>query len=290
MKTKSRRFDWPLYGWIGLGLLLCSWILNWSLTGLRTHILFFPLWLGYCLFIDACVFKRKKTSLITRSLKYYIFLFFISAPAWWLFELINLRTENWLYTGREHFNNLEYFLHASLNFSTVLPAVFGTAEFVSTFKWIKQLKKGPIISTNRASTVILFILGWLMLVCLLIWPRYFYPCVWLSVYFLIDPLNTWLKNRSLIQYTHLCDWRPVLSLWCGCLICGFFWEMWNFYSFPKWIYQVPFVDFFHIFEMPVLGYLGYLPFSLELFALYHLVILIVKEAGDREYIQIVPAN
>ncbi len=43
----------------------------------------------------------------------------------------------------------------------------------------------------------------------------------------------------------------------GCLICGFLWEMWNFYSYPKWIYDIPFVDFWRIFEMPVFGYGGY---------------------------------
>lgn len=58
------------------------------------------------------------------------------------------------------------------------------------------------------------------------------------------------------------------QLWAGCLLCGFFWEFWNYYSSPKWIYEVPFVDFWHLFEMPLLGYLGYLPFALELYALY----------------------
>ena len=35
------------------------------------------------------------------------------------------------------------------------------------------------------------------------------------------------------------DWRPWMSLWLGGLLCGFFWEMWNLWSFPKWIYHVP---------------------------------------------------
>jgi hypothetical protein len=48
--------------------------------------------------------------------------------------------------------------------------------------------------------------------------------------------------------------------------------MWNFLSYPKWIYHVPFVGFLHVFEMPLLGYLGYIPFSWELFALYHLIV------------------
>ena len=47
--------------------------------------------------------------------------------------------------------------------------------------------------------------------------------------------------------------------------------MWNYYSYPKWIYHVAWGGWFHIFEMLLLGYGGYLPFALELYALYHLV-------------------
>jgi hypothetical protein len=54
-------------------------------------------------------------------------------------------------------------------------------------------------------------------------------------------------------------------------MCGFFWEMWNFFSYPKWVYHIPFFDFLRVFEMPILGYGGYIPFALELFALYHLL-------------------
>jgi hypothetical protein len=62
--------------------------------------------------------------------------------------------------------------------------------------------------------------------------------------------------------------------------------MWNFYSYPKWVYRVPFVNFWHIFEMPLLGYLGYLPFALELFALYHLVIGLLKRDDLRSFVQV----
>ena len=72
------------------------------------------------------------------------------------------------------------------------------------------------------------------------------------------------------------------------MICGLFWEMWNYHSYPKWVYQVPFVGFLHIFEMPLLGYGGYLPFSLELFALYHLAVGLLKPRRGEEYIQISP--
>ena len=121
---------------------------------------------------------------------------------------------------------------------------------------------------------------------LLIWPRYFYTFVWLSVYFILEPINVWINNRSLFQNAKSGDWRPVWSLWLGCLTCGLLWEFWNFWSYPKWVYTTPYVQFAHIFEMPVIGYLGYLPFSMELFALYHIVFYLVKKSKS-SYIEIV---
>ena len=68
------------------------------------------------------------------------------------------------------------------------------------------------------------------------------------------------------------DWRPWISLWAGALVCGFFWELWNFWSYPKWIYHVPYVGVAKVFEMPLLGYLGYFPFAMELWLLAHLLL------------------
>jgi hypothetical protein len=84
------------------------------------------------------------------------------------------------------------------------------------------------------------------------------------------PGHAWLGYRTLLDFTRSRDWRPVVALCVGCLTCGLFWEMWNYWSYPKWTYQVPFVGVLEVFEMPVLGYGGYLPFALELHALYHL--------------------
>src|SRR5262245_58348128 len=87
----------PVHGWIGLALLAVVWPLNWSLEGNRTHLLFAPLWLGYILTVDACVVRRAGSSILTRSPALFVQLFLLSAPGWWLFELINARLENWEY-------------------------------------------------------------------------------------------------------------------------------------------------------------------------------------------------
>jgi hypothetical protein len=264
-----RRF--PLHGWTGLILIAVFWPINWFLPGLRTNWAFFPLWLGYSLTMDGLVFVRRGSSLFKRSWKRYIGLFLISMLGWWLFEVLNERVHNWSYDGIGILSQPIYFLEATLSFSTVIPAVFGASELIASFDFIRRMKKGPVIGQGRRTTLIYFSVGVAMLGLLLIWPRYFFAFMWLSIFFMIEPINIWVGNRSLTDFTKNGDWRPVISLFLGVLLTGFFWEMWNFYSYPKWIYTVPYVNFGHIFEMPILGYFGYLPFSLELYALYHFI-------------------
>jgi hypothetical protein len=273
----------PVHFYLGVLLLSISWYLNWDLSGLRTHYLFFPLWLGYSLIIDGITFKRKGSSLLTRNWRKYVFFFLMSIPVWWIFEGLNLRTQNWHYLGREYFTDLEYFLYASLCFSTVIPAVFGSAELVASFSWVKNLKKGPRIPSNNTGLAVLFVIGIASLVLLLVWPKYFYVFLWLSVFFILDTLNHLNGHRSLVSSTDKRDWRPLVSLALGCLICGFFWEMWNYYAYPKWIYHTPGVEFLYVFEMPILGYLGYIPFSFELFAFYYLFIPGKKSSHQSHY-------
>jgi hypothetical protein len=111
------------------------------------------------------------------------------------------------------------------------------------------------------------LLGGVMLLLTLLWPRWFFPLLWGSLFCLIEPLNHRLGRRTLLADLARGDWRPVISLSLGCLLCGFFWEMWNYHAYPKWIYRIPYADWLPIFEMPLAGYLGYLPFSWELFSL-----------------------
>ncbi len=286
MQKEITKINFPVYGWVGLLFIGVFWYLNWSLNGLRTQWGFFPLWLGYCLTVDAVVYKRKGTSLIKRSLWSFIVLFVISAPSWWLFEFFNHFTKNWHYDGRQYFTNLQYFLLASLSFSTVMPAVFGTAELAATFKWIRKIGDGKVIKRNKTTLFKLFTTGLIMLILIIVLPEYFYYLIWIALYLIMDPINSVFKNRTLLQYTERGNWRPLFALAVGTLICGFFWEMWNYYSYPKWIYHLPFVNFLHMFEMPLPGYIGYIPFSFELFALYHFVTGVFSKNKSVNYIQV----
>jgi hypothetical protein len=283
--TKSA---FPLHGWLGAALAAGFWALNWGMSGPRTHWGFFPMWLGYCLAVDGLVLWRTGTSLLARSPRKYISLFVVSAPVWWLFEILNLRTQNWIYLGAEQFSPLAFGLWTTLSFTTVIPAVFGSAELISSFGLPDRFSRGgPILRPDARTTACFFAAGWIMLALMLAWPEYFFPFLWLSIYFILEPINVWLGHRSLAEWTGRGDWRPVLALWLGVLLTGFFWEMWNFFSYPKWIYSVPWVGSPKLFEMPMLGYGGYLPFSLELYAIYHVLAGLFGEK-DTDYIRIGP--
>jgi hypothetical protein len=278
---------WPVHGWVGLALVAVFWLLNWLAPGQRTFWAFFPLWLGYVLMVDALVLRRNGTSLLLRSRRKFAGLFLVSVACWWLFEVLNIRAQNWQYIGIDGIGLPAYLAISSINFSIVIPAVFEASELASTFPFIRKARPGLVIRGNRPTTLAFFLAGWSMLGLLLAWPQYFYPFLWLSLFFIQEPINVWLGNRSLANWTGKGDWRPVYSLWIGVLMTGFFWEMWNFYSWPKWVYSVPGVNFLHIFEMPLLGYGGYMPFALELFAFYHLVVGLL---GDKRtaYVELEP--
>jgi hypothetical protein len=217
--------------------------------------------------VDLLVGRRTGSSLWTRSRKQFALLFVISAPVWWLFELINWRTGNWEYLGREAFSQFEYHLLCTISFSVVMPAVFETAELVRSFRWIERFASGPCVPETHRVCATLLLAGLGMLTMLLLWPKFFYPFIWTSLLLILEPLNCWLGRRHFLERLRRGDWRKVMSLALGALICGFFWEMWNIYSFPKWIYHTPGTEFLHVFEMPLLGYGGYIPFALELAAL-----------------------
>ena len=272
MSRPGRRLPAQLY--TGLVLVAAFWPLNWAVPGLRTHLLFFPLWLGYCLTVDGLVALRTGGSALTRNPLGFAALFLVSVPGWWLFEVVNWRTDNWRYLGGEAFGPLEYFLLASLSFSTVMPAVFGTAEVMASTAWIDRLRSGPRLPAGVASPTRWLVTGLVMFALVMAWPDLFFALVWTSLFFVLEPINAWLGRPTMMAALRRGDWRAVAALAAGALVCGFFWEMWNYLSFPKWVYRVPYVDFARVFEMPLLGYGGYLPFSLELFALYHLVVAV----------------
>ena len=231
---------------------------------------FFPQWLGYILTVDALVSIRRGSSILTRNPRELLALFILSAPIWWVFEGLNNFVLNWHYLTTEPYSIVQMIVISTIDFSTVIPAIFETTELIGTFAFIERLRAQRQFAISARLAWILMYLGAFAFAAVVLFPTFAFPLTWIWLVLLADPLNYLRGRPSLLAQIARGDWRMVIALALAGTICGFFWEMWNFFAMPKWFYTVPFVGFAKIFEMPLLGYGGYWPFAWELYALYHL--------------------
>ena len=275
-----KRYLLPYRGLLGLILICGAWPFSWAESGTGLQYTFFPLWLGFILAVDGLVLRRTGTSLIVRSPKIMAMMFILAVPYWWMFEAINQVIQNWVYIGSNPETSLFSLIQTSLAFSVVIPAVFEVSELVGSFNFIKRFARMPDLVLNRQQIAIIGILGVLSLAALLTWPKYPFPITWLSLFFIFDPINYLTGRPSITANVRHGDWRLVVAFALGALICGFFWEMWNYQATISWQYNIGFFDFARIFHMPLLGYGGYLPFGLETYAMFHFVVGLLGWSRD----------
>ena len=275
-----KRYLLPYRGLLGLILICVAWPFSWAESGTGLQYTFFPLWLGFILAVDGLVLRRTGTSLIVRSPKIMAMMFILAVPYWWMFEAINQVIQNWVYIGSDPETSLFSLIQTSLAFSVVIPAVFEVSELVGSFNFINRFARMPALVLNRQQVAIIGILGVLSLAALLTWPKYLFPITWLSLFFIFDPINYLTGRPSITANVRHGDWRLVVAFALGALICGFFWEMWNYQATISWQYNIGFFDFARIFHMPLLGYGGYLPFGLETYAMFHFVVGLLGWSRD----------
>ena len=263
----GERFPW--WGWAGIACGLVAWGLAWTRFPWFEpfqRFTFTPQWLAYVVVINAWTRARSGHCLLTDRPGYLARLFLLSAAFWWFFEYLNRFVQNWHYLGIGVLTPWQYFLFATLPFSTVLPAVMSTDEWLATFP---RLTAGledflPVAPAHpRRIAGLALLLAGAGLACIGVFPDTLFPLLWISPLVILVALQTLAGRRSLLADVARGDWRHVVRLALASLVCGVFWELWNYYSLAKWIYAVPYVNRFRIFEMPVLGYAGYLPFGLE---------------------------
>ena len=260
--------SFPWWGWLGFLAAISSWVLAWArfdwFSIFQAHT-FTPLWISYILVINAMTYRKKGRCMMLNRPAFFLSLFPFSSLFWWFFEYLNRFVQNWHYVG-VNFTPCEYFWYSTLSFSTVLPAVLGTREWLLTFPLLNKafVSFCPIKSLrSKALACTILFLSSLSLACTGIWPDYLFPLLWISPLLVIVSVQVLMDKCSIFDGVTDGDWRIIISSACSALLCGFFWEMWNYYSLAKWEYTVSYVHAYQIFEMPVLGYAGYLPFELE---------------------------
>jgi hypothetical protein len=265
--ARPRAFPW--WGWLGLGLTPVSWLIAWKrFEGLRAlqPFTFSPLWLGYILVVNGLTFRRSGRCMLLERPAYFLLLFPLSAALWWFFEYLNRFVQNWYYVGIEEFGPVQYALYATPPFATVLPAVLGTKEWLESFPRLQQALRqlwSIRVRSPKALAGGTLLVAAAGLMGLGIWPDLLYPLLWVSPLLLITSLQVLRGEPTIFAPVRHGDWRPIYIPAMAALICGLFWEMWNFHSAAKWVYAVPYASRYLIFEMPLVGYGGYLPFGLE---------------------------
>lgn len=271
MHRSAAHFPW--WGWVGLTLTGSSWALAWGAGAVpamwRRHS-FTPLWLGFVVTMNALAYQRSGRSPLTHRTHWFLLLFPVSAGFWWLFEYLNQFVGNWYYAGIGSVGTWEYFLRATLPFSTVLPAVASAWAWLRGFPRLDALALPPLHG-HRTLAAIALLIGGCALGGIGIWPQALFPLLWIAPLLLLAGLEQLLLGETLFSALRRGDWRPVLQPALAALLCGFFWEMWNYGSLAQWRYSIPYVQRFHLFAMPALGYAGYLPFGIECALLMDLV-------------------
>jgi hypothetical protein len=262
----SHPFRW--WGWLGLFTGLISWILAWTRFDWFAQwqpLTFTPLWFSFILVINALCYRRTGRCLMTDRPGYFLLLFAASAVFWWFFEYLNRFVQNWHYIGPA-FSFREYFWYATLPFSTVLPAVLSTRQWFLSARWLRRRYDHYIpftIPYPQWLAVIFLMISAVGLAGIGVWPNLLFPLLWVSPLLIIISLQVLMKEHHILEPMSAGNWSPAVSAVLAALFCGWFWEMWNYFSLAKWQYSIPFVQRYQIFEMPLLGYAGYLPFGLE---------------------------
>ncbi len=262
-----------IHGWLGLLLLITSWYcLLHRIEPFTTWFYCFAWW-SYILLADGLLLKLRGRSLLAHKRREFCSMLFISVFIWLLFEAYNFSLQNWAYTMAPLPTWLRWLSYA-VSFATVLPAIFITSDLVEP---LFGRPSGALASEHDPAgsgpppnpSPVFLALGLAMTAAPLVWPRYFFPAVWLGPILLLDPLLEKARIRSLSSGIRSGNRRRIWSLMLGGLLCGFLWEFMNYWAGSKWIYTIPFFGKWKAFEMPTLGFLGFPPFALECWILYH---------------------
>ena len=276
----NKRSKFPLYGWLGMGLLAAAYVL--LFRGVRVvGVYFTPIaWTADILIVDAAVLAMTGRSRLHDEPGRFLLTALLSIPLWLVFEVYNLRLQNWTYVGVPK-NEAAALLGYAWSFATITPGIFEAADLVEAFGWFKRARP---VKFSRAGEGVMIALGAACLVVPVALPArigaYLFALVWAGFVLLLDPINRRLGLESLLG--DLAEGRRsrLYSLLASGWICGWLWESWNYWASAKWHYTFPMFQDIKIFEMPAPGFLGFLPFALECFTMWVTLEWVVKRMTE----------
>jgi len=218
-------------------------------------------WWSSIVAVDDANRRLGGRSLLRDRFRHLAYLAYASVLWWTLFEIVNLRLGNWFYVMSPAGRPLRW-ASGVVAFATVLPAITVTVTLIENLGWLRTVRVTPLSWTPRKRAAVLA-LGIVSVVLPLAWPDVFYPLIWGSVIFLLEPWNRDHARRSFLRDLEQGEAGPFVRTLLAGLVCGALWEVWNYWARTKWMYTVPGFEDLKLFEMPVLGFLGFPPFAVE---------------------------
>lgn len=221
-------------------------------------------WWPYIVAADSVVFLRNGRSLLWSRPRAFVLAALWSAAFWLFFELVNVRLENWYYVGIPK-DWIARWPGVFLSFATVLPGLIVTAALLETMGFPRSVR-APRMSTGPRARAWLNGLGALFFVLPLAFPRYAYPLIWGSVFFLAEAFVLARGGHGLLSELARGDATKLVRWLAAGAITGLIWEGFNSFATARWIYTVPYFEDTKLFEMPLLGFVGFMPFALECYS------------------------
>jgi hypothetical protein len=286
------RFPW--WGWMGLGVLACGWVLSWNghfgwfpplPVRVQVQISYAPIWAGFILVMNALCVRRSGHSPMTDHPWAYAATFPASSLFWWFFEYLNRYVWNWYYLGIAELSAVEYTVYATVCFASVLPAVCAVAAWLHTFRVFDDRVYSDMACVNLRRPgwcAFLFVLAATGLTGIVFFPDFAYPLIWISPLTVFILVQFLLGERSVLDSFVRGNWSVFFRFGLASLICGLCWETWHYFAYAKWVYAVPWVHRFQIWEMPLIGFAGYLPFGVECAAVTAWILPALMENGEGE--------
>lgn len=272
-----------------LGWLSRGWL---HAAGYVVGVHFTPwVWCGYLLVLMGVLGLLSGNAWILAFRYRVLALWLWSVPAWCYFDWLNFQfmrnaatgLHAWEYQGLPA-SALDRCIGYFLAFAAIAPGLLLTAE-IWRHSAVGRVKSGGV-RIGRGIEILSLLLG----VCFFAAPFVLHDpivnlMIWVSLIFMLDPVNTWCGRPSLIADWRAGRWGRTLCLMLGGLSCGLLWEFWNYWAVAKWSYHLPFLaswSRFHYFAMPLPGLAGYLGFGPEIWVMWQFSLLLIGPLVEGE--------
>jgi len=267
------------------------------------------IWLSFLILLEGLLTRQAwKRDVVrggcVRTRPWLFFVAFVtSVTVWCGFDLINFYLlDSWVYIGLSEFL-VERYVGYFIAFGAIGPAMFMMAHYFQRAGMQAWETRVRIPLSPGVAMVVVVIGSILAMMPLVFWqpmidarstPGMSEPerlmifvmnaAIWVAPLLILDPINVVLGRPSLLQDWGAGRWGRTVALSLAGLVCGFLWELWNYWATTKWVYQLEFLgplQDIRYFEMPLPGLLGFIPFALSYWVILQTILAALPNVTEK---------